>query len=195
MKNFTHSIRRLATLSVAALAATSALAGTFKDISNRETPDGERWIYYTGTVTQSDTKTYESLLKGDDMIVLVMDSGGGDFYAGIALGKLTRKYRDMVQILVSKAYSAAALWTVGDDDYDWLDEDAELGFHLPYQYAQNSTAGTNQKIGYEMGRYLETVMGREDAETLMEVLADIRDEHGKFAMLCFGPDKDPYIKD
>ncbi|MBL8069360.1 MAG: hypothetical protein JNM28_13005 [Armatimonadetes bacterium] len=195
MDNFTHSIRRFATLAVAALAATAAFAGTFKDISNEDTPDGERWIQYTGTVANSDLKTYEKLLRGDETIVLVMSSGGGDFYAGIALGKMTRKYRDMVQILVDKAYSAAALWTLGDDDYDWLDDDAELGFHLPYIYAQNATAGTDQKIGYAMGRYLEDVMGRDEADTFMDVLGQIRDEHGKFAMLCFAPDKDPYIKE
>ncbi len=194
MNNNTQKIGRLATPIVATICAAASFAGTFRDIPSDETAAGERWISYTGEVEQKDVATYESLLKGEDQIILVINSPGGDFLTGIKLGKLTRNYRDEVTIYVDKAYSAAALWTIGDDNYDWLTEDAELGFHLPYIYGKDAKSGTEQNVGYIMGRYLEDVFGEDDATQFLAALGQIRDQYGKFAMLCFAPDKDPYIK-
>lgn len=194
MNNNTQKLRRFATLAIASLLTATSFAGTFRDISSDKTAKGERWISYTGEVEKKDVAVYESLLKGEDQVILVINSPGGDFESGVKLGKLTRKYRDEVTIYVDKAYSAAALWTIGDDNYDWLDEEAELGLHLPYIYGKEAGAGTDQTIGYIMGRYLEDVFGEDSAALLLSTLGTIRNEFGKFAMLCFAPGKDPYVK-
>lgn len=193
MNKLTKLRTTLAMLGLAVLGSV-ANAGTFKDISTPETPANEKWIAYEGQIVDADVPVYEKLLQREETIVLIMKSGGGSFAAGVRLGRLTMKYRDEVEIIVDKAYSAAALWTIGDDNYKFLDDKSELGFHLPYIYGSALDAGTEQQIGYICGRYLEDALGENTAMNLMQVMGEIRREYGKMALIVMSPTRKPFVK-
>lgn len=177
----------------AAMAPAVVSAGKFVDISNDKTPSGQTWIVYTGEVVPSDVRKYKALLRREDHIVLVIDSPGGSFYAGIELGRLTQENSDKVTIRFDKAYSAAALWALGDDEPDFLTDDSELGLHLPYVDGRLGE-GEAQKLGYEFGKYIDDVLGS-GADKVMDALGEMRDKCGKTALLVFRKGKEPFIRE
>ncbi len=163
--------------------AAVAWAGTFTPIKQDANPNVDAYVF-SGQMVESDVQTYAAIIGRGRHAVIVIDSGGGNFLTGIAMGRLTMKYRDMVTLVVDKAYSAAALWALGDDSMAWLEETSELGFHLPYVYGQELPAGYEQVAGAMMQDYLRDVFGNGDtAIGFMARLAQLRKAEGKFALI------------
>ena len=160
-------MKRLLLFALAFVTSASALAGTFTEIRPGV------WKY-EGQIVKSDVGKWRDILADNHDFSLTIDSGGGSLAASIALGKLTRNNSERVQITVKDAYSGAALWAVGDDDYRFFDEDSFLAFHLPYYqdwYAPDKWDW--MLVGYEIGCYLSRTIGGEKADALMVEMANV----------------------
>lgn len=194
MNKTVKNIRRIALALAAMAVACVSQAGTFKEVVSEKIPEGHKLYMYEGEIKDVDVPAYEKLIKQDEHITIVINSLGGNFIAGVDLGRMTMKYRDEVTLVVDKAYSAAATWALGDDDMAWLNEKSELGLHMPFLVGQDAGAGLDQNLGYIFGRYLEDVFGEETGPKILMRLGEIRSQYGKFAMLVMRNGKDPYVK-
>ncbi|MBS1704242.1 MAG: hypothetical protein JST40_00095 [Armatimonadetes bacterium] len=189
---FNNFARRALTITALVGAFAAAQAGTFTSLG--ATDEGIEMYKYSGEMKLDDAKEYAKLLDKPEHIGILIDSPGGQFVAGLVMGELTAKFRDEVTLVVDHAYSAAGLWALADDDMIFLNDKSELGLHLPYAYGEVMTEAQAQRIGHLMGKYLDDRMGDEAGEAIMEKLADIRDQYGKFAMLVINGAGDVKIK-
>lgn len=163
------------TAAIAALLVVAPLshAGTFA-------PAGAGRYVYTGHIEQADVSRLKKLAEDGQRFEVVIESNGGDLMAGIALGDYTRTIDWQVTVTVRRALSAAALWTVGDRDWHYENDDAVVGWHLPW-YAdadggpKRQSASQYTMAAYWMGSYLDRVLGRAVAEPLMARMAVLRD--------------------
>lgn len=187
--------RTIALTVATAFVACTASAGTFSRIDKGDTAGTQLWLY-TGEVVAGDVPNLKKVLDEQDHVIIVIDSPGGEWLAGMEMGKETRKRRDEVTLVAKGAYSSAANWWMSDDDRRFLDKDSEVGLHLPYVNGKDIPEGQDQHVGYLMGRYFEKVLSSEDvADKLMSLLATVRSEHGKFGLYVIKGDGTWVIKD
>ena len=186
--------RTLITLAIATLTmamATTAQAGTFTQLKVYD--NAEAWLF-EGEIVEGDAKAFANLLARDPHIILVIDSPGGSALEGFALGRLTMKYRDEVTLVAQRAYSAAGMWWLGDDEPQFLDDKSEVGWHLSYLFGERMDESSAQLLGHLTGKYLSDALDEDTAEALMIDLATIQAEYGKFALRTLRKDGKLRIK-
>lgn len=183
------------TFAIAALTlAAASQAGQFEKIDTLK--DGTNVYAYTGSMELEDAKTYKQILDRDRHSVIVINSPGGQFVAGLEMGQMTMERDSEVTLIVDMAYSAAGMWALADDKITFLAEESELGLHLPFRAdaetgaeakkeAQPSLDGEQMFIGYAMGHFLQERFGANAAFAIMNDLAKIRDEFGTQGFLVF----------
>lgn len=198
MTNTMKMMSRWMTAAAAMLSVAAAQAGTFTEIQHDKAKNIKAYAY-TGTIEMKDVETYKHILSQPEYAMIFVNSPGGQWVAGLELGYLTLKHRGDVTIVVDKAYSAAGMWAMADDDQTWVDEKSELGLHLPYVNKLQASADNFSiseedwmTVGHKMGKFFEHCLGDEDlAEGMMDKLSSIRASYGKQAMWMFnGAGKD-----
>lgn len=190
-----NKFRAMVTVIATMCTLSIAQAGTFKRIDKGDIKDNQIWLY-TGEVVAGDVPNLVKVLDEEDHVTIVIDSPGGEWVAGMDLGRETRKRRDEVTLIAKAAYSSAANWWMADDDRTFLDKDAEVGLHLPYANGKDIPEGQDQQVGYLMGSYYAKVLSSEDvAGQLMGLLADLRSKHGKFGLYVLKGDGSYQIRD
>jgi len=187
-------MKTAATAAIYALAIWSQ-AGEFTLVKT-DTDKKVKIYTYTGEIVKSDVDAYKELLKQTDHIVVGIESPGGNFLTGIELGRETMKSQGKVTLVVVHAYSAAGLWAMGDKGAQFLNDESEIGLHLPYMPKDPLTDGQAMFLGFKMGEYLNEVLPSEEIATnMMADLAEIRDSHPKTAMRVWGKAGKLSIKD
>lgn len=143
----------LATAIVLSLASPAVAAVVYDDVTKSMTITGR-------TTNHQATKAYR-IMKDNDVLIVTISGEGGDFYAGLRLGRLIDAEGSTVIIPAGKrAVSAAAFAALGADK---LIVDGELWFHTPYltQVPTGATVlETAQMFGrayIDMTRYLASV--------------------------------------
>ena len=111
---------------------TSASAGWF-EVTDEDSSSIS--VHYIGTVERVDTYLWDILVSkaGDRVILLTIDSGGGDAYAGLSLYWKMEAHPRLVTIAGNEvgAWSAAALmWTAGD--HRLIATNGAVWFHAAY---------------------------------------------------------------
>ena len=85
---------------------------------------------------------------------------------------------------------------MGDKGAQFLNDESEIGLHLPYMPKDPLTDGQAMFLGFKMGEYLNEVLPSEEIATnMMADLAEIRDSHPKTAMRVWGKAGKLSIKD
>ena len=155
---------------ILALLPSFAFGGEFKKIR-----DG---LYeFSGPMYMSDVAEFKRIAGKETQFELVIDSPGGSLDAGIQLADFTKSISNKVRITAKECYSAAALWTVADDDWRWCDDKSFVAFHLPWYPAHTPTEADWMYCGYLIGSCLDRMLGHAVTDPLMFRLALIRDKH------------------
>ncbi len=112
----------LATAIVLAL-ATPAVADVVYD-------DATKNLVVTGQTTNFQASKIYRIMKDNDVITVTISGNGGDYYAGLRIGRLIKNEGSAVIIPAGKkAVSAAAFAALGGSR---VVVDGELWFHTPY---------------------------------------------------------------
>lgn len=120
----------LATAIVLAL-ATPAVADVVYD-------DATKNLVVTGQTTNFQASKIYRIMKDNDVITVTISGNGGDYYAGLRIGRLIKNEGSVVIIPAGKrAVSAAAFAALGGSR---VVVDGELWFHTPYLNAVPTTA-------------------------------------------------------
>lgn len=117
---------------LALMASASAMGGEWNVTDEDSTSMS---VHYTGTVERWDPFLYLAIAEkcGDRVMLLTIDSGGGDAYAGLRLYWMLEAYPRLVTIAGERvgAWSAAALmWTAGD--HQLIAGNGAVWFHAAY---------------------------------------------------------------
>jgi hypothetical protein len=131
----------LATAIVLAL-ATPAVADVVYD-------DATKNLVVTGQTTNFQASKIYRIMKDNDVITVTISGDGGDYYAGLRIGRLIKNEGSAVIIPAGKrAVSAAAFAALGGSK---VIVDGELWFHTPYLRSVPTTA-TILEISQMFGR-------------------------------------------
>lgn len=152
-------------------------AGTFTP--SKQAP--HRYVY-TGDVEEGDA---DALIKLGRGITVAINSKGGDYQEGLKLGRTTRAQRD--HVVVVDAGSAAALWTIGDPHFTYLDETSTLWFHIPFIYPYGTREPELWMVqGIELQEYMAWGLGCSMAKArwYMSEMHHLREAFGIMAYVC-----------
>jgi hypothetical protein len=115
------------------------------DVFVHDRTESSLFVDISGTVTNPDSKTFESVIQdlGSRRLYVRLDSVGGDVFAAMHMGRLIRKHDGVTIISVpSKCYSGCALLFIAGVMRHNL---GELGLHRPYQVAVLKDRQANEK--------------------------------------------------
>lgn len=178
---------RIGLAATIALAATLAHGGDFK-LTSTDAKTGAREYHYTGEIVPSDVSKFETILAKTGHVTVTVDSPGGSFVAGLQLGYLAEANSKKLTIVIGQAFSAAAVWALGDDEPQWRDNESALAMHLPFVTDRTGIDSEDDMIvGYMLNEYLEDVVGETAADRLMEGMYAVRKEHGTQGFLVMLP--------
>ncbi len=92
--------------------------------------DVTKVLSITGRTTNNQATAVYRIMKENDVTTVTISGNGGDYYAGLRLGRLIRNEGSVVVIPAGKmAVSAAAFAALGADK---IIVDGALWFHVPY---------------------------------------------------------------
>ncbi len=174
-----------------ALGTTFASAGTFTRLDDIEKADA---YVFKGVIEKGDARKFERLFDTEKHVIVVINSPGGNAMEGLELGRIAIRHQKDVTLVADRAYSAAGMWWLGDDDGTFLRDESEVGWHLPYMRNKRMPEGVAQLIGYEFGKYLTEAVGTKAADAFMNDLAEIQDRYGKNALRTYRKDKQMRIR-
>jgi hypothetical protein len=125
-------MKRFLSVLLALAASASAMGGTFTVTSQ---DSSSMAVHYTGTVERWDPMFFRFLVDecGDRVMLMTIDSPGGDAYAGLQLYWLMEAHPRLVTIAGSQlgCWSAAALmWTAGD--HKLIEGNGAVWFHAAF---------------------------------------------------------------
>lgn len=103
------------------------------DIKREVGSDGIDLIFVSGTFTEGDDVTFRRLAAASAKAVVVLDSGGGNLHAGLAIGRAIRLsgFATAVSPDALCALACAPTWLAGSPRH--LDVRSRLGFHAAYR--------------------------------------------------------------
>lgn len=115
--------------------------------------DGIDLIFVSGTFTEGDDVTFRRLAAASAKAVVVLDSGGGNLHAGLAIGRAIRLsgFATAVSPDALCASACALTWLAGSPRL--LDVRSRLGFHAAYRL-MNGKASESGAANALVGAYL-----------------------------------------
>lgn len=137
---------------------------------------------YTGDIDTADVALLAAL-PNDHEVTVVVNSKGGEYVAGLDLGRLTKLRH--VHIVVDFAASAAGLWALGDPHVAYLPAGLGVWLHLPFIYGLSEDPETWMMDGVVLESYIMDMLGykRERADAMLIELTYLRSTFGHSAYL------------
>lgn len=131
------------------IAATIVLALATPAIADVTYNDATKSMTITGQTSNNQVKQVYLIMREHDVLTVAISGQGGDYYAGLSLGKLIDKEGSTVIIPAGEAaVSAAAFAALGANK---IIVDGELWFHVPF-FTQVPTGVTILEITQMFGR-------------------------------------------
>ena len=155
------------------LLALNGICGTF-------TKTADHCYDYTGDIESSDVDQLTQLSKDNKSLTITINSYGGEYEAGLDLGRFTNSHG--IKIVVDVARSAAGLWALGDRHVKYLTKASNILLHLPYTLSDEPTSSPELWMidGALLQIYCTDVIGwsKEKSLFILHEMTELREKYG-----------------